>query len=434
MKKKKISDMLENLNPAYINEVLEAEVNGNTAFHPPKAWTHWASAAACILLISGFFMFLPMIREPHAANTPKDSSTADTEAAVNPTDTVEVSETPDIQVGTHLANLVRPYKNVDYGWNDIGYIWRWDQMPPEEQYTNLTFLDTEYTGQYTAIEESFLGEVLGTAEASGVEYDYTNDTATTYTYMAEVRRISSLSPDRYVAVKLGESYYVFINNDIKMNGTPPQTLGALIDQHALTETLPLESFAYGTEGYFCVNEGLSVWELLADCLDAPVSKNETVRDDPDTNAYISFTATSDMLGIYKRTFLITEDGYIWTNIFDYAYQYEVGAEAAKKLIRTIRENAYAAEAEPYQHYLIGTLVKIADDYAYIDDSVRCIDPDDGMLFRLPLGDIRIDRYFDRLGLTLQDLVAVCFYGQITADGQITEAESIITVDFFSEHS
>ncbi len=433
MKKEQISDMLEKLDPAYINEALEAEATGNAVLVPQKLWTHLASAAACLLLTAGFLLFLPMIRQPHAANTPNDSSTADTEAVANSSDTIDISKEPDIHAGIPLANLIRPYKNVDYSWTAIGYAWNWDQMTPEEQYTGLTFLDTEYVGQYSVIEETYLGESLGTGEASGVEYDDTNDTAVIHTHMAEVRRISSLSPDSYVAVKLGESYYVFVNKDIKMNDDPPQTLGALMEQYALPETLPLETFTYGTEGYFRVNDGISVWELLSDCMDAPVSKNETLRTDPAADAYVSFTATSDMLGVYKRTFLITEDGYIWTNIFDYAYQYEIGTEAAKDLIRTIRENAFAAEAEPYQHYLVGTLVEIDEDYAYIDDAVRCTDPDNGMIFRLPLGDIRIDRYFDRLGFVCGDLVAVCFYGQITADGQITEAESITNVGFFNKY-
>ena len=54
-------------------------------------------------------------------------------------------------------------------------------------------------------------------------------------------------------------------------------------------------------------------------------------------------------GVYKGVFRVTEDGYIWTNVFDYAYLFRIGREAAERIFSYAAENGI--EAEPERHPL-----------------------------------------------------------------------------------
>ena len=165
-------------------------------------------------------------------------------------------------------------------------------------------------------------------------------------------------------------------------------------------------------------------EVLASC------RNAKVYADSDhwqgSEPYISFTVTSDALGVYKKAMYITEDGYLWTNVFEYAYIYEIGTEAASKIIAYAMENSVEKPMEPYEYRLAGTLVKIEDGYAYIDDSIMCVDESEGMVFRVSLADIRVRRCIEYAGVGVGDLVVVTFRGGIDLeDGNlILDARSI----------
>ena len=168
-----------------------------------------------------------------------------------------------------------------------------------------------------------------------------------------------------------------------------------------------------------MNNDSDIWDVLNTRRDA-----EFVEDDNwgrgDRN-YISFTATSDALGIYKRVFRVTEDGYIWTNIFDYVYIFQIGEEAAAQIISYAAENGTESEAEPYNAVLARTLTEITDDYILVDDTVLCSDEKEGMAFKVYLDDLRISRCIDFGGINVGDIVVVNFTGNIdTEAGNVVE--------------
>ena len=74
--------------------------------------------------------------------------------------------------------------------------------------------------------------------------------------------------------------------------------------------------------------------------------------------------------------------------------------------------------------MIGRLIE--DGYAYIDDSIMCVNEDEGMVFRVSLADIRVRRCIEYAGVGVGDLVVVTFRGGIDlADGNlILDARSI----------
>jgi len=192
----------------------------------------------------------------------------------------------------------------------------------------------------------------------------------------------------------------------------------------LPMTLHLERYAvcegHKDKGYYEVLDDSSVWQILSECADAKRVENE---DDwswgmGDRN-YLSFTITSEALGIYKKVLYITEDGYFWTNLAEYAYLYEIGEDAARKIISYVKENSVKAEMEPYEYRLAGTLVAIEDGYVLIDDTVLCRDPEEGMVFKVPTDDIRIRRCIEFGGIDEGDMVVVSFRGEIAVEEENT---------------
>ena len=49
MKRKKISETIENINPKYIDEA--TEYTGVAKIAPKKVWYNWAAVAACFALV-----------------------------------------------------------------------------------------------------------------------------------------------------------------------------------------------------------------------------------------------------------------------------------------------------------------------------------------------------------------------------------------------
>ena len=109
---------------------------------------------------------------------------------------------------------------------------------------------------------------------------------------------------------------------------------------------------------------------------------------------------------------VTADGYLWTNAFDYGYLFNIGEDAAGKIIKYAKENSTEAEYEPYQKAIVGKIVEISEEYILIDDSVLCNDPSDGIAYRIQLNDVRISRYVDRRIIKVGDTVRVTYDGEV----------------------
>ena len=105
---------------------------------------------------------------------------------------------------------------------------------------------------------------------------------------------------------------------------------------------------------------------------------------------VSFTATSEKLGIYKKGVSISAGGYLDTNIAEYGYVFYIGEEAAQAIIDYVLENSTEAEPEPYDYRLTGTVTEICDGYFLLDDSVLAAGK--GMTFRVPTEDLLISRW------------------------------------------
>ena len=305
-----------------------------------------------------------------------------------------------------IGGIDRDYKGVISGSEgDIEFPWEY-KLTYEKYYT-VKYNGNEYRTRARAINESLLGEVLGTCTAQGVD-SYTDKS---YTETFDVRKINGVSEEKMIAVGMDNEYYVYFNDEVKC----PATFGELLDAYNLSETLPLIKFSvnegYKEKGYYQITDDEYIWQVLSECRNAEFYAENDKWSRGDRN-YLSFTATSEELGVYKKVFYITEDGYVSTNVFNYSYVYYIGEDAANKIITHAKSNATEAEREQYEYTIAGTITEIGDGYVLIDDTVLCKDKNDGMVFKILTEDLIIRRYLECTDIKVGDTVAVKFQTEI----------------------
>ncbi len=313
-----------------------------------------------------------------------------------------------------IGGIIREYKNVSVNAasSEEAIIWPWEYRTVEERYSSILFEGREYIikSSKAAADEAYIGESLGTGE--GVGYDiYTEEE---HRQNFEVREIRNISKELMVAAEMEGQYYIF-QNDAYM---PPASLGEMLDDYSLKTHLALNRFSVLQEGiqtgYYSLPDDQRIWQILDGCRDAEFVEDEAGGSI--SRNRITFTATSASLGSYKRAFYISDDGYVSTNIFNWAYTFCIGEEAAKEIISYAESNGVSTEAEPYLYSVAGTLTEIGDGYLLVDDTILCADQSDGMVFRVMTDDIRIRRTIEFQKIETGSVVVVSFTEPVRAEG------------------
>ena len=268
-------------------------------------------------------------------------------------------------------------------------IWPWEYQTVYEKYTELKFDGIEYLGRGREVSASHVGEIIGNHTVVG--YDEINS-GKKYTKEFEVYKLKDAAQSQFVAVKMEGKYYVFKNDKY----APPSTLGELFNLVDLPKVIELNEFSENGDGpnknHYVLKIDDYVWEVLAGCKNA-----DFVEDDKwsvHKRDHLSFTVTSETLGVYRVAMYVTADGYLWTNAFSYQYLFKIGEDAAGEIIKYAKENSSEAEYKPYQNRIVGKVVEVTDEYILIDDTVLCNNPSDGTTYKVLLNDLRISRYVD----------------------------------------
>ena len=388
MSRDKISEVISNIDEKYVNEAVCYE--GKIKETKKVTWYKWAAMVACfVMLVFICVKVLPVI------NSKED-----------------IDKEGDVSKGKY-----------QYYVNEEGFAkeWPWEYMTNGEKYRTVNYNGREYSiKSVSSISAEVLKSKLGVGEALGVDL-YTGKE---YTESFEVYEINGISSDKLIAAGMAGEYYVY---QIAGNYTKPVTFGELMKLYSLDENLKLAIFTvyegYEEKGYYKVNDDAYIWQTLSKCEDAVLDNTVDSFDRSDRD-YLSFTATSDALGVYKKVVYISKDGYFATNVFNYSYIYYIGPDAAEKIISYAEENSVATTREPYELTIAGTLVEVSDDYIVIDDSVLCKNEADGTVYKIDTSDMRIKRCIDNEIIKVGDVVVVKYRGEISESNDVLGAYSI----------
>ena len=353
-----------------VKDSLIDDANTKTA-GKKNAWIKWAAlaAAACICVIVGVLLI--------PDSKPEQTS---------------------------VGGVLRTYRNVTVTGAEEAIEWPWEYKTVYERFPKLVFDGKEYTTKTfgMSLSAAWLGEKLGVGD--GVGYDIYSEQEHHQSF--DVWKINGIDADLMIAAEMEGQFYTFQLEKYD----PPATLGEVLDGYSLPQALALRRFSVyedGKEpGYYALTDDGSIWQTLAECRDA-----QFVEDD--AGGYvgkdrIAFTATSEALGVYKRVFYISTDGYLSTNVFDWAYSFFIGEKAASEILSFAKKNAQKVEQEPYLYSLAGTLTEIGEGYVLVDDSVLCADEKDGMVFKVLTTDLRVSRCIDFQKIGVGSVVVVSF--------------------------
>ena len=364
MKKPRFSNAIGNLDDDLIEAAAECKRKKK-----PNLWLKWGSIAACFaFVVVAAVIVIPMLQ----------------------------GGDPGIELGDHQ----RPWKDVTISAGESAYVWPWEYKTIDEKYLLLNIDGEEFSGRQKEIGTSLIGKKIGTYKATGYD-DYSEGV---HHENFDIYEIKGISSEELVAADMDGKYYVFISEE----WDPPATFGEVLDLYNLQSTMELKRFSVEEQGkedrHYNLSNDEYIWELLSSCRSAEYADpKDWVAHDRD---YISFTITSEALGVYKHAMYITEDGYFWTNAFNGAYLYRIGTDAAKAIIDYAVDNAVPGEFVPYMHRLAGTITEIGDGYILLDDSILCVNPDDGITYKIVTTNPKISRLFDSEMLSVGDTVQV----------------------------
>ena len=315
------------------------------------------------------------------------------------------------------------YKDINIMADESEIVWPWEYQTVFEKYTEVTIDGIVYRSHGRLVSEELLGDLIGTYTVLGID-EIEGDR---YTEKFEVYQLKYADKSQLVAVRMEGSCYIFKRD----NYEPPHTLGELFTLVDLPKAIELKRFSVNGDSpnkkHYTLSNDDYVWEVLAGCENAPFVEDEKwVAHDRE---YYSFTITSETLGVYKVAMYVTVDGYLWTNAFSYQYLFNIGEDAASKIIKYAKENSTEAEYEPYQNTIVGKITEITDEYILLDDSILCANPDDGITYKILLNDLRISRYADSGAIRVGENVQITYEGEIdesnTIDSAISASDVVI---------
>lgn len=388
MSREKISEVIDNIDEKYVNEA--ACYEGKLKSTKKVNWYKWGAMVACFAALTIVCIkVLPMLNSKEDIDSEGEGTQG----------------------------------KYQYYVEEVGFAkeWPWEYMTISEKFRTVNYDGKEYSikNSYPISQEVIKGK-LGTGEASGIDL-YTGGK---YTESFEIYEINGVSSGKLIAAGMNGEYYVY---QISEDYIKPATFGELMELYNLDDNLEFSRFTiyegYKEQGYYNISDDGYIWQILSECEEAALDDTVDTFDRSNRN-YLSFTATSDALGVYKRVVYISEDGYFATNIFNYSYVYYIGEDVAGKIIEYAKNNSEIGMCEPYELTVAGTLVEVGNDYISLDDSVICKNQDDGIIYKIDISDLRIKRCIDNEIVKVGDVVVVKYKGEISEKNEVTGAYSI----------
>ena len=218
---------------------------------------------------------------------------------------------------------------------------KWNERTLPTQFMEFDLNGICYNTKDHIIEGSYIGGFLGVVTMEG--QDIYEDKI--HSINAEVFSINDISSECAVAVKFNgyDNYYVYINREYS-----PAMLGELVDALKLNDTISFGALTPDDRTLVTDYDRAVLTGLLNEYRDCA-----TLFDYTGHRKLFSVSANIDMLGISNKSFAVTEDGYITTNIMEWGYAFYIGEEKAKEIadrlgIDNIERNTTPQDFDPQE--------------------------------------------------------------------------------------
>ena len=212
---------------------------------------------------------------------------------------------------------------------------KWNERTLPTQFMEFDLNGIGYNTKDHIIEGSYIGGFLGAVTMEG--QDIYEDKI--HSINAEVFSICDISSECAVAVKFNgyDNYYVYINREYS-----PATLGVLVDSLKLNDTISFGTLTPDDRTFVTDYDRAVLTELLNEYGDCA-----TLFDYTGHRKLFSVSANVDMLGISNKSFAVTEDGYITTNIMEWGYAFYIGEEKAEEIADRLGIDNIEQDTTPY---------------------------------------------------------------------------------------
>lgn len=229
---------------------------------------------------------------------------------------------------------------------EIAVLIPWEELPLSSQYTTLRLNGTVYTTCRSSLSPSQLGEKLGDRAVTGYDEEERAHTRTCPVYA-----LQGLSEEAVVAVQLNDTTLCAYLSD----SYTPATLGDWIRdlnlREALTFGLVYDTPARLEEDSACyrLTDSGFVWEALlaaeaapfaADLLEDPMAYKQVGQE------VLTFSVSVPVLGQENVALIVTENGYLRSNVGQTEKLFFLGRETTEELRRRVRETGIPQEIAP----------------------------------------------------------------------------------------
>ncbi len=311
--------------------------------------------------------------------------------------------------GVYFGDIFREYKD-NFTVAESALVYPWDCLEINEQYSDFRLDGKTFINTGGELEKSDIGASLGKGTGRGGDI-YENKE---YSEKFEAYEIKGVSPELMIALKMDGKYYTYKLNEYANKDTFGDFL-AMCDIESFVELSYFTEYKdKKTDAHYTL-DGVNddyIWSVLKGCSSAPFTDNDIIKLNREN--YLSFSITSEKLGKYKVAMYITAEGYLWTNMYDYAYAYYIGEDAARSITEYAKANSKETEFRPYYNTVAGKVTEIHEDYILIDDTELCKNKEDGMVFKLSLDNKKIAFAVER-SVKVGSTVAVSFKGNIDTE-------------------
>ena len=316
-----------------------------------------------------------------------------------------------------VGGVMRNYKNDgDVPVGESAIVWPWEELMAFERYSVIDFGGRTYTFWDAEAEGDLVGDILGTGDCvgydpvEGVRYPDGEGTVFVPEEHREsftVRQIKGIPQELAIAVEADGRYYACsVSKDDE--DRDPRTLGDFLAIHDLPELLNVKRYGVRENNremtYQRLSDDRDIWKFLEENSDAKRVDDQVFKTGRVT--LIAYFREVDLTGC---DFEISEEGHIRVYSFGRLYTFDIGRENASEFISKISVEPDKTGYDDGLFYRVaGTVTGIGEDYILINDSILCVDENDGVEFKVLTSDKRVGRWLKAEHIEVGDVVVIPF--------------------------